>query len=152
MLQASPPMNYHEGEKTWLQLGSSNWLSSGIVQRLGLGIQSLALCRLSTNSLEALDAKLFAGALHSLGPEAEALGIPFLGCCRRCLGDHFASFVLGELVLGQATRGLGLGSPEDGRLGSLALGNVALLHRLHGFHRLHDLHWESHGLKVKATG
>merc|ERR1712107_810845 len=128
MLQASPPMNYHEGEKAWLQLGSSNWLSSGIVQRLGLGIQSLALCRLSTNSLEALDAKLFASSCHSLVPKANALGEPFLGRRRHCLGDHFASFVLGELVLGQATRGLGLGSPEDGRLGSLAIGNVALLH------------------------
>merc|ERR1712003_267391 len=121
MLQASPPMNYHEGEKTWLQLGSSNWLSSGIVQRLGLGIQSLALCRLSTNSLEALDAELFASGHHSLVPEANALGIHFLGGCRPCLGDHFASFVLGELVLG----------------------NVALLHGL--FHSLHSLH-SLHGL------
>merc|ERR1719502_1762265 len=113
-LQASPPVNYHEEDRARLKLASRKWLSLGIVQRLGLGIQSLALRRLSTNSLEALDAKLLASSHHSLVPRANALGILLLGRCRRCLGHDFASFVLGEFVLGEATDSLGLGAPEDG--------------------------------------
>merc|ERR1712070_58154 len=56
-----PPVNYHVEEKLRLHVRSKS-LSSGAVQRLGLGVESLALCRLSANSLEALDAKFLASS------------------------------------------------------------------------------------------
>merc|ERR1719284_1222635 len=93
---------------------------SGAVERLGLGIECLALSRLATHCTEALDAKLLASSHHSLVPFADARGVPLLRSGGLSLGHDLAGLVAGQLVLGEAAAGLRLGPTEHRRLGPLA--------------------------------
>merc|ERR1719362_570911 len=100
---------------------------SGLVHGLGFGVEGFALSRLSTNCHEALDAQSFACRLNGFVPLANAAGILLLGASAHGLGDHPATAVLHELVLGQASRGLRFAAPEHDGLGSLPLATLLFI-------------------------
>merc|ERR1719188_1721123 len=105
----------------------------GFVEGLGLGVQSLSRSGLSSNSAESLDLQGSASLDNGLRPfQVLSLG-GFL------LGNDLSVLVLGQLLLGQSTTGLGLASTEDNNLGKSSLGDLALLHGSPP-HALHSLH------------
>merc|ERR1712242_167373 len=137
--QTASPRDNHAGRLcTWKPRAGSNSSCQprpSLEQRLGLGIERLALCSLATHRDEALEVQGLAGCLGRVGPFLEsAVGKGLLGTRGRRLGDNLAALVLGESGLSHATCGLCLLAVEDGGPGVLALGNDADPLCLHGFH------------------
>ena len=80
-------MNYHEGSDTSAPK-THYYDPSGRVERLGLGVKRLALCRLAADSTESLDSQLLAGLEDSFSPGRDVLVVLLAGGVR-LLGHHF---------------------------------------------------------------
>merc|ERR550525_2281093 len=138
-------------------------LSSGRVQRLGLGIEGLALRRLAIDGDHAGDLQGLSRSLDRLDPAADVAVVlePFRVCLLR---RDLAAPVAHEHLRCEAAGRLLLAPAEHDRLGKGALGYLGHpfgLHGLRSFHRsalhrralLHrSLHGKGHGSTVSRGG
>merc|ERR1740129_57604 len=106
-LMASPRDNH--ADEAQRGSNSSRKQPYSLEQRLGLGVERLASCRLATNSNEAREVQGLACRLDSVSPllETGVRKVP-LGACRGSLGHDLAELVLLELVLGHPRSSLRL--------------------------------------------
>ena len=125
--------------------------SGGGIDRLGLGIESLALCCLSAHRAEAFDAQLLPSLDSCSGPGGDVL-VGLLAGSILLLGHNLVSLVDHQIGFLVPRCSLLFVALEDHDLCQFSPGNLShclLLHCLHALHRgglFHCLHALHHGL------